>query len=389
MRQTPQCRPTSAPPWTRCGRGAPWPARDAKGWTLLRHEDVVRAAQDPETFSSAVSRHLQIPNGLDGTEHARFRAVTDPFFGPGPMAELAPRLRMVAADVVRTLPEGRPFDAVSALGSPYAVRATSAWLGWPADLEPELLQWMRDNHAATRSGDLHRTTEVAERFDRMIRTLVDARRDAGDAAPDDVTTELTRATVEGRALTDEEIVSILRNWTAGDLASIALCVGVVARYLSEHPDVQTSVRAGAGDARALDRAIDEILRIDDPFVANRRRATRDVEVGGRAVGAGDVVVFSWTAANRDPDRFGDADAFEPERNAAGNLVYGTGPHVCPGRPLATLELRLVLQELLRATVWLELAPDEESEREVPPLGGYRRAPVVDTGVVLAADTEVR
>lgn len=344
---------------------------------LRTHSDVVAAAHDPETFSSAVSRHLQIPNGLDGAEHARWRPLIDSWFTPERMAELAPRLQPIADAAVAALPRDTVVDAVGSLGEPYAVRATCTWLGWPLELEAELLGWMADNHAGTRSGEYTHTAAVAERFDEIIRRLTDARREAGDAAPDDVTTELTRTSLGGRPLDDLEIVSILRNWTAGDLGSIALCVGVIARTMAERPEVQRHLRAVVDDDVALDRAIDEVLRIDDPFVANRRVATRDTTHGGCPITEGQRVILNWTDANRDPARFGDPDAFEPDDNAEHNLVYGTGPHVCPGRPLASLELRVITRALLAATSSIDAGG--EPERELPPLGGFRVAPVVLRG----------
>lgn len=347
-----------------------------KPCVLRGHADVVKAANDPEVFSSAVSRHLQIPNGLDGADHARWRPLVDQWFTSERMAELAPRLRPVADAAVAALPRDREVDAVAALGEPYAVRATCTWLGWPLQLEAELLDWMADNHAGSRSGEYTHTAAVAERFDEIIRRLTWGRRDAGADAPDDVTTELTRATIEGRELDDLEIVSILRNWTAGDLGSIALCIGVIARTMADRPAIQRAVRA-AHDEATLDHAIDEILRIDDPFVSNRRVATHDVTLGDAEIAEGQRVLLHWTDANRDPARFGDPDAFDPAGNAEHNLVYGTGPHVCPGRPLATLELRTITQALLAATSWID--PGGEAERELPPLGGFRVAPVVLRG----------
>ena len=86
----------------------------------------------------------------------------------------------------------------------------------------------------------------------------------------------------------------------------------------------------------------------------------------------------WTSANRDAAVFSDPDAFDPAANAEHNLVYGIGPHVCPGRPLATLELRVAVQEALAATEWIDWAPGEQAEREVAPVGGYARVPVVLT-----------
>lgn len=343
-------------------------------WTVLRHADVVAVALDPGTFSNAVSRHLQVPNGLDGDAHAAFRAVVDRYFTPDRMHALVPVVADVAARSVRELDVPGTVDAV-ALGARFAVRAQSAWLGWPADLEDDLLTWVADNRAATRSRDRARTAEVARRFDAIVRALTDARRRAGDDAPADVTTELTRDRVEGRPLTDDEIVSILRNWTGGDLGSMALCAGVVLTYLADHADLQDRLRAGVGD-QELDAVLDEILRIDDPFVSNRRVATAPVTLGGRRVAAGDTVVLHWTAANRDPDAFGDPEAFDPDAHAADNLVWGVGPHVCPGRPLATMELRVLVRAVLAATTAVAPDPDRAREREQPPAGGYAVAPLL-------------
>jgi len=352
-------------------------ARDGAGaWTLFRHADVVGAALDPVTFSSSVSRHLNVPNGMDGAEHARFRALIDRYLAPEPITRLEPQFRRIAADLVRSLPRRLPVEVVGKIGARYAVRAQSAWLGWPADLEDALLAWMDDNLAATRSRQLTRTVAVAERFDGIIRSLLEARRRAGDEAPDDVTTALLRDELDGRPLSDEEIISILRNWTAGDLGSIAACVGVVVHRLAVDAGLQERWRRTRPGSAELDAGIDEILRIDDPFVSNRRLATADVEVGGRTIRAGERVVLNWTAANRDPDVIDDPDAYRPAENAAHNLVYGIGAHACPGRGLATLELRVAIEELLAATGGIELAPGSNPVREVPPRGGYRAVSVV-------------
>jgi len=342
-------------------------------WTLFSHADVMAAARDDRTFSNGVSRFLQVPNGLDGPTHTAYRALVDRYFTPERMQELEPVMQRVAEELVATLEVPGEIDAV-AVGARFAVRAQCAWLGWPAELEEELLQWMADNHAATRSRDTARTAEVAQRFDAIIRSLTDARRRAGDAAPDDVTTELVRDRVEGRELSDEEIVSILRNWTGGDLGSMALCVGVVLTYLADHPELQDHLRSGVSD-RELDAVVDEILRIDDPFVVNRRVTTEAVTVGGREIAAGERVFLNWTSANRDPRIFGDPDAFDPVGNAPYNLVWGIGRHVCPGRPLALLELRAALRALLAGTTAILPDPSRERQRALPPVGGFAAAPL--------------
>lgn len=349
-------------------------ARDPDGtWTLFSHAAVTAAALDHESFSNAVSRHLQVPNGLDGPSHTAFRAVVERYFTRERIVALEPVVEQVAAELVDALDVPGAIDAVD-VGSRFAVRAQSAWLGWPAELEDELLRWVHDNRAATHSRDRSRTAEVARRFTRIIRSLTEARREAGDDAPADITTELVHEQVEGRTLTDEEVVSILRNWTGGDLGSMALCAGVVLLHLADHPDLQRRLRSGVPD-RELDAVLDEILRIDDPFVTNRRVTTAPVTMGGREIAAGEGVVLNWTSANRDPRMFGDSDAFDPQSNAPYNLVWGIGKHVCPGRPLATLELRVLTRTLLDATTVIEPDPRQPRQRSLPPAGGFAVAPV--------------
>lgn len=350
-------------------------AHDASGaWTLLRHADVLAAANDPVTFSSRVSRHLNVPNGMDGAEHASYWVVVDCYFIVDWVEVLVPTYRAIAADVIASVPRGETFRAVT-LGARYAVRAQSAWLGWPAEVEDTLIDWMADNHAATRSGDHELTARVAERFDAIIRTLLEQARRTPDPG---VMGDLLAEQVEGRPLTEDQIVSILRNWTAGDLGSIAVSLGVVVHVLASRPEVQAELRALAldEDRVRLESAIEEILRIDDPFVANRRVTTREVEMGGRKIPIGARVSLNWTAANRDPAVFPDPDAYRPRDHAADNLVFGTGPHIYPGRGLSLMELAVAIGELLRTTVGIEHAAGPDAVRETPPVGGWSRVPVL-------------
>ena len=243
---------------------------------------------------------------------------------------------------------------MSQLGVRFAVRAQSAWLSWPADLEDRLVAWVAENHAATRSGDRAWTQRVAQSFDDIIRgVLAHCRDTAPEHGAGNVTARLMRTEVNGQPLSEAQIVSVLRNWTGGDLGSMALCVGVLVHRLATEPALQSRLRAGVPDAE-LDAVIDEILRIDDPFVSNRRVTTCPVSIGGVQLPEGARVKLNWTSANRDEAVFGDPDALDAQRNAPHNLVYGIGKHVCPGRLLATTQMRIVLQELLAATASITL-----------------------------------
>ena len=283
-----------------------------------------------------------MPNAMDPPDHAAWRALVDSFFAPPLIATLEPRVRGIAEAAVAALPRRSAVDAVAQLGNPFAVRAQTEWLGWQG-IEDELLAWMADNHAATRSGDRMRNAAVAAAFDEIIRAQLRRRREQGAAAPTDPTTTLLAATVDGRPLGEADIVSILRNWAAGDLASMATAIGVAVWSLATHPDVQQELRQ---HPEGLASAIDEMLRIDDPFLVNRRVTTRAARNGGHELAAGTRVYLNGCSANRDEAVFGDPDAYRPERNAHRNLVYGTGIHACPGPPLATMELVTVAQAVL-------------------------------------------
>ncbi len=186
----------------------------------------------------------------------------------------------------------------------------------------------------------------------------------GSSAPNDPTTELLNTELNGAPLPDADGVSILRNWTAGDLGSIAAALGVVVHFLAMHANAQEALRADPGN---LAVAVDEMLRIDDPFLVNRRVTAVGTRIAGFALAPGTRIYLNWTSANRNETVFDNPDAYRPQEHAPNNLVYGTGVHACPGRPLATLELVVAVQTLLDATTRVEPAAGTLPERETYPL----------------------
>ena len=342
-------------------------------WVLLKHADVEAAAMDHERFSNAVSRYLQIPNGLDGDEHTHYRKVIDRYLSKEALKPYISSFQKVATQLMTELPKGEVLDAVSDIGAVFAVRAQCEWLGWPRELESRLLQWMADNHTATRSRNRKKMEDVAKQFDEIIRSVIRPRLVNKAQENGDVTTQLCNDVSLGRPLTEAELISILRNWTGGDLGSIALCVGVIVHQIAQQPTLVEQLKT-AKDSE-VEAFIDEVLRIDDLSVSNRRVTTCPVRVGGRNIPSGAKVKLNWTSANRDESVFG-KNKFIPERNKENNLVYGIGKHACPGRLLATWELRIMLQALLSSVQTIKLAPNQKVEREIAPLGGFHRVPIV-------------
>lgn len=210
-----------------------------------------------------------------------------PFFDAKALTALERPLARIAAELVAGLPAAG-FDAVDDLGAPYAVRAQSAWLGWRRDLEGELVAWIADHRAAAHRDDVEAAVRVGVRFDRIIRSLIAERRDVRAC---DVTSLLMSVRWDdGRRIDEDEVAWILRAWTGGDLTALALCTGVVLRWLAADPSVQQRL-AAASDPQ-LETAIEDALRLDDPFGSRvrltgrgraRSLATRELRVLVRAV----------------------------------------------------------------------------------------------------------
>ncbi|MDX1554176.1 MAG: cytochrome P450, partial [Marinobacter sp.] len=192
---------------------------DYQHWTLFRHSDVMRVLEDHQTFSSAASIHLSVPNGMDPPEHTTYRQVIEPYFSQQAMSEFEPTCRAIARNLVNSLPDGQPFDAVETFSRAFALQIQCAFMGWPDSLHQPLREWVQKNHRATLSRDRQAMADVAHEFDGYIHDLLETRRQAGANAPRDVTTSLMEETVNGRTMTDEELTSLMRNWTVGELGT--------------------------------------------------------------------------------------------------------------------------------------------------------------------------
>ncbi len=343
------------------------------GYTsLFRHADVMHVLMDHETYSNAVSRFPSVPNGMDPPEHTAYRRLIEPYFEPQQMEAFAPVCREVAVRLVQALPEQADVELMADFAQIFALQIQCAWLGWPVELHEPLRLWTLKNQAATLARDEAAMSAVALEFDGYIKDLLTARRNAGSAAPDDVTTRLLRDQALGRPLTDDEIVSILRNWTVGELGTIAASIGILVHYLAGHAALQQQLRE---QPALLPAAIDEILRIHAPLVMNRRVTTREVTLGERTLAAGTRLALIWASANRDEAVFGDPDEFRLDREPQLNLLYGAGIHVCPGAPLARLELRVVMEELLGRTRRIALLADQQPVKAFFPASGFSSLPL--------------
>lgn len=345
---------------------------DTMNWSLFRHADVLRILHDHSTFSSAVSSHISVPNGMDPPVHQAYRRIIDGYFTAERIEAFKPVCQHIATGLVSRLAKGCELELMADFAQPFALEMQSAFLGWPKALHEPLRLWIKKNHQATLAQDRAAMAAIAFEFDGYIKDMLAVRRQAGEHASSDITTSLLNERVAGRQLTDDEIVSILRNWTVGELGTMACSVGIVAYYLARRPQLQQRLRL---DPALLPLAIDEILRIQGPLIANRRISKRSVNVGGRQLAEGDRLSLIWASANRDEDVFGDPDEFRLDRDPALNLLYGAGIHVCPGAPLARLELSTIIQELLAQTSNIAPVEGKPAIHAIYPAGGFSALPL--------------
>ncbi len=342
------------------------------GWSLFRHEDVTRVLHDHETFSNAVSQYLSVPNGMDPPEHTAYRRIIEPYFSPSRMEAFEPVCREIAAKLVRDLSTRGEVEFIADAALAFAVQVQCAFLGWPMTLHEALMRWTRKNHDATFAQDRKTMSEIALEFEGIIDDLLEARLQAGAIPEADLTAALMHEKVGGRTLSNEEVASILRNWTVGEIGTISAAVGILAEFVASHPDVQSQLRS---QRELLPAAIGEILRLHGPLVANRRVTTRPVEIGGRMIGAGQRISINWISANRDENVFEDPDSFRLDRDPSKNLLWGAGIHVCPGAPLARLEMRVFMEELLSRAGEIELVPEKPATLAAYSSSGFSVLPL--------------
>lgn len=332
------------------------------GWSLFRHEDIATVLADPETYSNA-SRFLAIPNGMDPPVHRRYREALTPNFNQEQMARLEPRAREIAVNLLAPMRSGGEVEFIDAFATPFALKTLCAVLGWPEQQWECLGGWVHGSQQAALSREPGVGKALASLFSEHAKANLALHR----ASPNDVadaTDALLRTEVDGVRLDDDQIVSVLRNWTAGH-GTVAAGLGILVLNLAQEPELQDRLRS---DPSLIPAAIEEILRADGPLVANPRTTTREVKIQDRTIPKGEHLALMWIAANRDSRAFDDPTVVKVERSTDASLVWGQGIHLCQGAPLARLEMRVALEELLARTKRFEFAGDAPRRAAYPSNG---------------------
>ena len=331
---------------------------EAGFWSVTTADDVHAVSRDWETYSSEAGGVTALTGaiipldliramfiGMDPPKHDRLKALFQRGFTPKRIAQHEDAIRAITAGVLDRLDVTETCDLVTEIAQPVVSRVIGSFMGIPPE-DDEI--WARLMNATLGAGDPDLNPEgvpavmqrdVPEIFERCGR-LIAARR---ERPTDDLTSVLVHAEVDGQRLEEHEIVMgfFLLVAAGNDSTKATYCSGMKA--LMEHPNQRSLLLE---DPSLIASAVEEALRMYPAFAHFRRTATRDTELGGRAIREGDKVVMWYVSSNRDESRYEDPERFDVTRNPEHQAFGAGGRHFCLGAALARLELRILFEETL-------------------------------------------
>lgn len=333
---------------------------DAYGgyWILTRYEDVLRVVQDWRTFSSehgvsvpgtaAVAK--AIPEHVDPPLHREYKRIINAWFTPAVVSRYEPATRALVNRLIDAFADDGACDFMAAFARPFP---GLAFFDLVLHAPPDELAWV--NEQATIAGQPNNPARPASAAElhRWIVDFVERRR--SEARREDVVDAILHADVEGRPITDDEVVAMIHLLILGGLETTAGALGQFMIRFCREPEIPALLRR---EPERVPDAVEELLRLEGPFVCIARTAMADVDIDGSRVRAGEKVLVYWSAANRDPAEFEDPHAFRLDRSSNRHIAFGAGPHRCAGSNLARMNLRIAVHELVARLHDLRLAVDE-------------------------------
>jgi methyl-branched lipid omega-hydroxylase len=344
-----------------------WPDIEMEGfeagtghWALTKHDDVHYASRHPDVFSSSpnitinenapeIAEYFGSMIVLDDPRHQRLRSIVSRAFTPKVVARIEASVRERAHRLVASLIANHPdgeADLVGELAGPLPLQIICDMMGIPEEDHQRIFHW---TNVILGFGDPDLTTD----FEEFLQISMDIGAYATALAEDrrvnhhdDLTTSLVQAEVDGDRLSSSEIASffILLVVAGNETTRNAISHGVLA--LSRYPSEREKWWSNYDDLAPT--AVEEIVRWASPVVYMRRTLTRDVELGGVKMAAGDKATLWYNSADRDESKFANPWMFDVARDPNPHLGFGGGgAHFCLGANLARREIRVVFDELRR------------------------------------------
>jgi cytochrome P450 len=326
-------------------------------WSVTTADGVHAVSRDWQTYSSAhgitAVSDAVIPVelisamfiGMDPPKHDRLKALFQRGFTPKRIAEHEDEIREITVGVLERLEGRERCDLVDEVAQPVVSRVIGSFMGIPPEDDAN---WARLMNALIAFGDEDMNPkgpesimqeEIPEIFERC-RVLIAERR---ERPTDDLTSVLVHAEIDGEVLEEHEIVMGFFLLMAAGNDSTKATYSSAMRALMEHPEERQKL---LDDPGLIPSAVEEALRMYPAFAHFRRTATRDTELLGCPISAGQKVVMWYPSSNRDESRYEDPNRFDAERNPDHQAFGAGGRHFCLGAALARLELRVLLEETL-------------------------------------------
>jgi cytochrome P450 len=362
-------------------------------WIVTRHRDCVGVLRDPDCTAQKFSNHIlhklaadpaapfaviaKTVLGMmlvkDDPDHFRLRSLVNKAFTPRVVSELRPRVQAITDELLDAAAARGEFDAIADLGMPLPIIVIAELLGVPLEQRANLKRWS-DKLVTFLDGTI-RDQGLAEAAVACVemRAYMDGVFAERRAAPrDDLISRLIAAREVEDRLTDDELFGTVVLILAAGHETTTNLIGNGLYTLLRHPAELARLRARP---ELIGSAVEELLRFEGPVALTSRNATRDYELAGQRIGAGDELSVVLAAANRDPAVFAEPDRLDLARAENRHLSFGFGAHFCLGASLARLEGQIALGSVVARFPGLKRASDAVEWRRGIVLRGLTALPL--------------
>ncbi|WP_375504419.1 cytochrome P450 [uncultured Jatrophihabitans sp.] len=318
-------------------------------WMLSRYQDVYEAALKPEVYSSSAGICIPVipqPPVIcleqDDPEHRKYRKPMQGWFSVRRMAELEDKVREIVTRRIDAVVDKGHGDLAEVLASPVPPMVIALILGLPE----QDWDWFRERESTLLSHAQSGNSEAAGPvFQDIANCLGDNLAQRRETPRDDMLSDIASLEIDGQPVSDEDAGSLAFLILGAGHETTVGGIGGLLYQVAKDADLRDRLIA---DPSLIERAVEESLRLETPLLGLARILKDDAVVDGVTVSAGERVMLLWGAANRDPLVFESPEEFRVDRdNAHKHISFGAGVHRCVGAPLARLEMRVVLEEVLR------------------------------------------
>jgi cytochrome P450 len=292
----------------------------------------------------------QVILGMDPPRHTKYRGIVQKAFTPRIVAKQEEQIRERVSHLIDAVCEQGECDLVSALSVELPLQVIAEMLGVPQEDRQKLFEWTHQIEQSVGDPSVSGVEALGQIGLYLAGKVAEKRANPGDL--DDLTTALIQAEVDGEQLNDFEIAAMfgLLMFAGNDTTRNTISGGTIA--LIENPDQRQKLLE---DPSQIDNAVEEMIRWQTPVMWFKRTPTRDTEIRGVEVKEGDAVILYYASGSRDEELVAEPMKFDVTRDARAHQGFGGGGrHFCLGSPLARLELKLIMPEIIKRLPDLEL-----------------------------------